>query len=398
LAQLFENACWEDKMTQLFRFEPFLGAYLFSMDGEFYVVDGPQMELDDDCHVVTNSDHPKNALSVPAKVQLQFTNRCNLRCPHCYVSSGKPLADEMSIDQVALLLERLRGWGVLQVEWSGGEVFVRKEFLDVLKYAHELGFEQNILTNGIAIGRSKKMDLLERVWEACYSIQVSVDGFGENFDRWVGKPRMWESVLTCLDRLMDSIPEHGRISVATTLDPSNVDDLLDIADAISGRTHFWRLAKQVKHGRSVLEEEPSTTSLFKAWELMPELRAVYPNMSIIHPFDKEDDHSGIWPVDWYSDTGARWFMYVAANGDSYVFPYFDGMEAFYGGNVLKNSFDEIWRSVAFERYRNITRADTGCGSCAKICRMWSRFFNGLENGFVSNGRPISHPGCVLNAA
>src|SRR3989344_2312076 len=185
-------------MMDLIRYEPFFDKYLFSHQGDLYVTDGP-IEKEEGALIILQDNNPYNGLSVPTKIQIQVTNRCNVSCPHCYVSSGTALAQELSDSEVHSFLEECQKTGVLQIEWSGGDPFVRKGFVALLQDAHSLGFEQNILTNGIALGRNP--DLAQEIWRYLYAVQVSIDGYCENFDAWVGK-YTWESVLKGITTLV----------------------------------------------------------------------------------------------------------------------------------------------------------------------------------------------------
>lgn len=166
-------------MPDLIRYEPFFEKYLFSHQGDLYLVDGP-IEPEEGSLIVTRDTHPHNGLSVPTKVQIQVTNRCNLKCPHCYVASGAPLAEELSDSEIQSFLQECQRAGVLQIQWSGGDPFIRKDFLTLVQYAYSLGFEQDILTNGVALGRNS--DLAQELWKYVQAVQVSMDGYGENFN------------------------------------------------------------------------------------------------------------------------------------------------------------------------------------------------------------------------
>ena len=377
------------KMLLCWRNEPFTSSYLFSFQGKIYTIEPLEFEPDDECHIILQTIHPYNALSVTVKVQIQYTNRCNLMCPGCYVSSGVPLATEMSDDEIISLLGKLRDWGVLQIEWSGGEFFSRKSFIEMLQTAQSFGFEQNVLSNGIALGRID--GLAEEIWNYCYAVQLSVDCTGMKFNEWVHNNRGWESLTNALGKLKGSKPPHDRIDIATVLHPSTSGELPLIAQSIDGIADVWRLARQVRNGRSNLSEHAADEVLFQSFDVISKLRTKYA-YTIVHPFDKEDHVADMWPIDWLSEPGSHTALYVNASGDAYVFPYFDSITEFFGGNVLQNSLEDIWWSDSFQSFRSISRVKTGCGECNKVCRMWSRSFNYFMERNLQQ-RPLLHPGC-----
>lgn len=110
------------------------------------------------------------------KLHLYITNACNLKCPHCYMYSGKAKEDELSSEEIKDLLTEYKNLNKgLSITISGGEPSVRKDFLDILKFAKELGLKINLLTNGIY----KDIGLIKEMVKYIDSVQISIDGFSE---------------------------------------------------------------------------------------------------------------------------------------------------------------------------------------------------------------------------
>jgi MoaA/NifB/PqqE/SkfB family radical SAM enzyme len=69
----------------------------------------------------------------PAAV-INITNRCNLRCSHCYLyADGNPNDPNHQIPDAELLaeVERLRDrHGLIAMVWQGGEPMIRWKFLE----------------------------------------------------------------------------------------------------------------------------------------------------------------------------------------------------------------------------------------------------------------------------
>ncbi len=382
-------------MVDIIRYEPFFGRYLFAHEGDLYCADGP-IEPEEGVVLVTHDTQPFNGLSVPAKVQIQVTNRCNLECPSCYVASGKPIAGELSDDEIRFLLGQCQEVGVLQIQWSGGDPFVRKGFLELMRYAHELGFEQDVLTNGVAIGRKK--GLAHEVWQYAHAVQVSMDGCGESFNAWVGK-NAWDSVVRGIRDLVHTKPPYGQVSAATTLDRRNVSELPVIAQKLNELgIDTWILARQVRNGRSVISEREADALLAGSYLVIERIRSTSMDLPfrLIHPFDKgeyEGDGQTL-PVEWVTEPAARTFLYVSANGDVYPFPYYDGFLEWRAGSVREQSLVDLWLSEAFNRMRSVTRQGTGCGGCNRVCQLWSRWFNYGRNRNLHEP-PINHSTCPV---
>lgn len=371
----------------IFRYEPYWRKWIFSYNLEIYTLeDEPFGDL---AYKVLMKEHPINGLSSPYKVQIQITNRCNFECPHCYVSSGMPLADEMTFDQIKELLVKLKEFGVLQITWSGGEAFSRKNFLEIVSFSHELGFENAVLTNGYAIGKVSSLKI-EDLWNLFDRIQISVDGWDDNFNKWVGINNAWFFVKKAIDDLYLLKPDNKILSVTTTIS-EDLESWKSIAEFLDNKDIVWRIAKQVKNGRSSVDLDITNNQTSLSFIEIENLRSLY-KIKAIHPYDKTLPKDNFFPKEWHVEPGGRWYFYIKANGDVYPFPYLDGVEEFKAGNVLNDKLEEIWLSDTLNNYRTVNYNNSGCKDCPYVCNMWTRSFNIFNDGNLFATPPV-HFGC-----
>ncbi len=90
---------------------------------------------------------------IPLGVLFEVTHRCNLGCTHCYLTEGpvgrpKPTREELTLDEVRSVLDQLAEAGTLFLTLSGGEVFMRRDFLGILAHARSRGFSVTVFTTG----------------------------------------------------------------------------------------------------------------------------------------------------------------------------------------------------------------------------------------------------------
>jgi radical SAM protein with 4Fe4S-binding SPASM domain len=85
----------------------------------------------------------------PLAAMLELSDRCNEVCVHCYQVQGEK--GELSTGEWRRILDQLAEAGVLMLTLSGGEVTLRKDFLEILTYARERGFVLRIFTNGLTM-------------------------------------------------------------------------------------------------------------------------------------------------------------------------------------------------------------------------------------------------------
>lgn len=91
----------------------------------------------------------------PLEVSIEVTRRCPLECLHCYnnlpISDHAARAQELSFDEHVRLLDELVDAGCLWLLYTGGEIFARKDFLQIYTEAKKRGFFITLFTNGTLI-------------------------------------------------------------------------------------------------------------------------------------------------------------------------------------------------------------------------------------------------------
>ncbi len=90
-----------------------------------------------------------SALSMPLQVALELTYRCNLRCAHCYIDLIDK--EELSLIEWKDVLHQLKSAGTIYLLFTGGEVTIRDDFMDIMNYARAKGFFVGLLTNSTRI-------------------------------------------------------------------------------------------------------------------------------------------------------------------------------------------------------------------------------------------------------
>lgn len=76
---------------------------------------------------------------------IELTTNCNFRCKHCFIEQHDK--DGLSCEEIFNLLKQLRDFGVYEVQFTGGEIFTRKDIMPIIRYARTLKFKVAILTN-----------------------------------------------------------------------------------------------------------------------------------------------------------------------------------------------------------------------------------------------------------
>ena len=141
----------------------------------------------------------------PLEVSIEVTRRCPLDCLHCY--NNLPMGDlqarrrELSTEEHFKLLDELAQLGCLWLLYTGGEIFARKDFLEIYTYAKKKGFLITLFTNGTLIGE-RTADYL-RQWPP-FAIEITLYGrTRKTYEALTGIPDSYERCLRGIALLRD---------------------------------------------------------------------------------------------------------------------------------------------------------------------------------------------------
>ena len=128
----------------------------------------------------------------PYFAQWELTYRCNLKCIFCNVYKNKTYhGRELSTEDSLKLLDSLKKAGVLFINFTGGEPFLKKDFVKILRYAKELGFVITMNENGILL--KKHVPLIKDYID---SLHISLDSYKKDtYERLRGVKNTFSKVL-----------------------------------------------------------------------------------------------------------------------------------------------------------------------------------------------------------
>jgi len=107
-----------------------------------------------------------------------ITNRCNLRCSHCYMDAGSGYGSELDDSETLEVVERIAELSPPLVILSGGEPLVRENLFEVASMIRSRGIKLALSTNGTLIDRevAKKLRRTGFIY-----VGISIDSSDE---RW----------------------------------------------------------------------------------------------------------------------------------------------------------------------------------------------------------------------
>ena len=293
-------------------------------------------------------------LNIPLSVHLDLTYRCNERCVHCYLDHDDH--GEMTTSEIKHLLDEMAEAGVFILTWSGGEIFLRKDFFELLEHARRLMFCVKLKTNAVMIREKEAQRLKDLDVE---SIQISI---------YSHRPEVHDAITLVSGSLKRSITairflksQGLKVIIANVLMTQNMQDYPGVR-ALAGELGVeCTLDPTVT---PMMDGNRSTVALTVDHETLqqvfrdPVLVGDVDEFCAIAPKAGEDDLNSA-PC-----SAGHNACYVSPYGD--VFP----CVAFPlpTGNVRRQRFVDIWRhSDQMNEVRSIRVKDlTTCSSCSHV--------------------------------
>jgi len=346
-------------------------------------------------------DACKRTEYVPRGLLLQWhvTERCNLRCAHCYQDSyaGAELGfrDLLGIlGQFTDLLSRWQGETSRPVRGhitvTGGEPFTREDFPDFLEIlaAHRDRFSFAILTNGHSIDDSAARHL--RSLRPNF-VQISIEGSQVSHDRIRGTGGFERSVAA----IQSLVRQRIRTFISFTAHRGNFREFGEVA----------RLGQRLRVARVWADRliPMGSGSSLREQSLRPEETREF--LEIVHK--ARNDSS----MRWFGRTEIamhRALQFLLAGGTPYhcnagdtlitVMPNGDVYPCrrmpVRVGNLVDISLEELYRKSEFLRaLRDRSRCSDGCEACSydALCRGGLRCLS-----YAMNNDPFkADPGCWL---
>lgn len=213
-----------------------------------------------------NGNEEKNMFNF----QWHITEKCNLRCSHCYQEAYSS-ASELSFDDLRYvadnLIQALSKWNKKgKIAITGGEPFVKTELFQLLEYLNKSPQIANlyILTNGTLIDDKicRELKNIKKVSR----VQISLDGASsETHDAIRGQGTFTKAL-----KGIKLLTNHGmKVNLMFTLQKCNKDDIPALFDlAIQNKINSLLVERFVPcgHGKKIKDEMLSAFELHNTFK------------------------------------------------------------------------------------------------------------------------------------
>ena len=173
---------------------------------------------------------------IPENLIWFLTERCSLKCTHCFVShKGRQYRDELDTESILLILKNANNF-LKKISFTGGEPLIFRDFEDIYIYSTKLKnlSQLHLSTNGMH--NQIIFNILDKINNSNinFQIQSSLDGLKDNHNAIRGNKKSFDNVLKLFDGL-NSYKKFLKIetNVVMTCSKSNIAQIEETMVALS---------------------------------------------------------------------------------------------------------------------------------------------------------------------
>jgi AdoMet-dependent heme synthase len=319
-----------------------------------------------------------DAFARPYVVSWNLTYRCNLACEHCYLDAGgKPLVaedaafadrSELSTEECYRVVDEIAAFAPESITiLTGGEPLLRRDILEIVRYAHGRGLWVVVGTNGVKITETLAA-LLKR--EGVRGLSLSLDALDP------ARHDAFRRVRGAWANTVEGARILGRVElpfiVQTTVGAHNVGELSAIAEFAHGElaAKVWNLYFLVPTGRGGFVSDIAPEQYDEVMRELQRIQHRYAGRMLVNAkcaphYIKTVLENGGAQIRTYSGgaggcPAGTHYMGIRPNGDVTPCPYLP----VFAGTLRSSRLSDLWTSSElFAGIRRRTSLGGRCGEC-----------------------------------
>ena len=92
---------------------------------------------------------------VPVHAVWELTLACDLKCHHCGSRAGKRRTNELTTDECLDLVRQLARMGTREVTLIGGEAYLRRDWLQIIREIRDQGMDCTMQSGGLNLNEDR---------------------------------------------------------------------------------------------------------------------------------------------------------------------------------------------------------------------------------------------------
>jgi len=332
-------------------------------------------------HAQSAIDLRKGKKPTEFRVDLHVQKGCNSECIMCDNWKNQPMTS-YSRENISMLLDQLRSFGVDQVRFHGQEPTLMKDLFSIIKEAKNKGFSVGLKTNALIFSNEQKVQMLDGTIDDLY---LSIDSSDENIHNSIrGKKESFSKNMFLCENLRKINP-HLNVyfnAVVTNINYRHLIGILDIAATMkANRVSFVHLSTNNKDNIKDLKlsKKQYKEFYFQIWPQILKKSLYYNIPASVDPyftsllelpmdlqikrlnnasaeFNEEIDHftNGLYGKKFYSENTCYGVLdHATIDWEGNVFPCcaMPRSKETAIGNIHEECFKSVWESEKYSQYR-----------------------------------------------
>ena len=316
---------------------------------------------------------------VPVHAVWEITLACDLKCHHCGSRAGKRRADELTTEECLDLVRQLARMGTREVTLIGGEAYLRRDWLEIIREVRDCGMDCTMQSGGLNLTEDR---IQAAVDAGLQGLGISIDGLREVHDRLRGVRGSFDAAFKALHAIQKCGIDSSVNTQITSLVIPQLRELMNLF--IEAGATNWQVQLTVAMGRAADNPE-LLLQPYDLLELMPLLAELFEegadrglllqpgnNIGYFGPYESVWRGSGDDRIHWTSCNAGQNTLGIEADGTIKGCPSL--ATTFYaGGNIRDLDLQQIWwetDELSINRGRTSSGLWGYCGSCyyADVCK------------------------------
>ena len=318
------------------------------------------------------ADWAQGKLVYPLYVEIAPAGACNHRCTFCAVDYIGYVVRFLDADILKDRLGEMGRLGVKSVMYAGeGEPLLHKRLAEVIVHAKAAGIDNAITTNAVALTEKFAAQALP----ATTWIKASINaGTRETYAKvhqtdekdW---DRVWQNLARAVD-LRSTLKAQCTLGAQMLLLPETVESAVELAERCRDTGLDYLVIKPYSQHLMSLTHEYEGIDYQPHLHLADQLEKLNDDRFHVvfrrHTMEKladQDRH--------YAKCMAtpHFWAYIMAHGDLYGCSAYLLDERFLYGNILKQTFEQIWAGELRRKSQEYVEQQLDISECRKNCRM-----------------------------
>lgn len=288
-------------------------------------------------------------LDTPIKIQWKITNKCNLKCKHCYL--GKLDGFELPFEKADEIVDTIINSNVMEVTISGGECLTYKGIEKIIKKFLINGIKVDVFTNALLLKNVLDKIDSDILNKSALLFYVSVDGLKSSHEQIRGKNTFDKTI----ENIKYAIEKGYPVVTNTVINKINYCDIMDMIVLLKQMgVKDVQLSNLIVQGSADNSMKISLSEQMALKEKINDLYKEHPEFGYIY-YSEVPDSDGVRKV--YSlSNGKKDFIgndnwkctadvarvTIDSNGKVYCCPF---IKDSYLGDLNKENLSDVWDNV-----------------------------------------------------